>query len=616
MSGKKTKTFIFKPPFKPLKPYKYKYKKVLGFDIETKGKSNEFVLACFYSEDMKAICNTKQEVLEFLKQKKLANYTIYATNLAFDFLGTLFEYSDFWDISERNGTIYSFKWYQNREQITNLKGEEETKLTKPLTFYDTIRVFPASVEQLGKILNVPKMAHPSCFGKQPKNDKEYTELTEYCMNDAKISYLFVIDIVMPFLEKYQIKNASTIGSIAMKEFRTNHLKITLFPESPLNHKLGFGAFYGGRTETYKRGYFVNIFCFDINSLYPFSMLNLMPNPNKSNYYEKGDIYAINKYEGVSFVKVKVPDMYIPPLPFHHEGKLIFPTGTFSSYYTHVELRNAMKYGVEILEVGEQLIYKKTIKLFETFVLQHYDERNKLKALKNPLEVMEKNVMNNLYGKFSFNYRISSEIIPAHKFKYDMLTDDTVNIQPICDDKFVSLEKKDNDPPIYSFPILSAYITSYARITMFKFLNNPKLKNKIIATDTDSIFLKDYDGEIETSNELGAMKLEDGYPVEKAIFIRPKMYFSNKPKCKGVKFDKELGEQQFDDILKGKKIKQQRFVKLRSVLKSDEHHKYGKLLPNQIIDLEKGCDLEDTKRIWSKPFSEFEEQDSKPLHISQ
>ena len=97
-----------------------------------------------------------------------------------------------------------------------------------------------------------------------------------------------------------------------------------------------------------------------------------------------------------------------------------------------------------------------------------------------------------------------------------------------------------------------------------------LQHKIISTDTDSIFLKDYEGEIQESNELGAMKLESGYPVNKAYFVRPKMYMTTKPKCKGVRFVKGKEIETFHNLLNKETISQiRKFKQVIIVSDSDE-----------------------------------------------
>ena len=346
------------------------------------------------------------------------------------------------------------------------------------------------------------------------------------------------------------------------------------------------------------------------------MLYEVPNPNKSYIVEKSSEYLINKYEGVSFVKVQIPeDMYIPPLPYRQE-KLIFPTGTFAGFYTHIEIRNALKHGAKILDYGSGIFYTETIDLFSSFVTKHYKERLKLKAKGSPLQVMEKLVLNNLYGKWGFNYRDCSQVIPARKLDPKKHIKEGARVIPIAKGKFFSVTT-DVAPPVYSFPIWSVYITARARILMYEYLNDHRLKDKLIYTDTDSIFLTNHAGEITSSKELGEMSLEDGYPVKEAIFIRPKNYYTHKYKCKGIRTIQDgidKGDQIFQDVLKNIKIKQKRFTKFRTALRSENHHKYGKLQPNQIITVTKQVSLEDDKRLWDKPFDPTTWQDSIPRNI--
>ena len=587
-----------------LKKNRFRHKKVIGFDIETKDNTNDFVLACMYADDFEKVFYSKEELLTFCNTKKIRDYIIYATNLAFDFLGSFFENNDQWSMNERNGTIYSFTWYQK-------KGE---KLENPVRFYDTLRIVPFSVEKLGQMLQLPKLEHPKAFGREPQNNEELQELVTYCMQDAKISQQFITKLVYPILTKYNIRLKQTIGGVALADWRTNHQPFALFPEEETAREFAFKGYYGGRTETFKRGTFNNVFCFDINSLYPSAMLQEIPNPNKYRIHKQGCLYNILQKEGVSEVKVSVPDMYMPPLPVRRDNKLLFPTGTFKGYYTHIEIRNAIKYGVTILEIGEQITYTETYPFFKSFVEQHYAERREYQKQDSPLQLMEKLLMNNLYGKFAFNYKHTDSIIPEHEFDFEKHVENATYTHPSANSNFMSVKGIGIKPPIYAFPIFSAYITAYARITMYEYLKNPLLQEKIIATDTDSIFLQHYRGEIRESTQIGCMKLEDGYPIERGIFIRPKMYKTHKVKCKGVKFHKDSMNVLFNDILDGKEISQDRFIKLRSVIRSQSHHIYGLLSINQIVTITKHLDLEDTKRVWNTDFNPLEQQDSKPIHI--
>jgi len=589
----------------PIEEKEIKYKKVMGFDIETCDDNKTFLLACFYSKDVRQTVHSVDEAIEFISRHMLRDYVIFATNLAFDFLGLFFDYKDRWSVSERNGTIYGFTWYQStRDEVYN---------KNPIKFYDTMNIFPRSVEELGHMIDIQKLKHPDFFPNKPKNVKEWQDLRVYCMRDAEISCRFVEEIVYPFLKKYNIPLKSTIGAESLHIFRRHHLKDTFFQESEDKRIIARASYYGGRTEVFKRGSFGRTTCYDINSLYPSAMCYPVPNTNKSRIVEKSGLRLINKYEGVSYVKINIPDMKIPPLPYKHEGRLIFPVGIIEGYWTHIELRNALKYGCEILEYGSGIYYKETVDLFSGFVKTHYGERLILKKEGNPLEQMEKAVLNNLYGKFAFNYTSCSSIIPSERFDPTKLKEGD-EVIPLFDNKFFSVTTE-IPPPIYSFPIWSSYITARARLIMYGYLSDKRLKDKILYTDTDSIFLENDSGEIQHSDKLGEMGLEKGYPVERSVFIRPKMYYTHKLKCKGIKTfydEKDHSEQIYYKILHKQKIIQDRFTKFRTAIRSKEEHKWGVLKPNQIIKVEKTLDLEDTKRAWKKFFDADEYQDSRPL----
>jgi len=583
----------------------------MAFDIETHGPNNEFLLACFYSEEKTFICRSKTEILNLLNSRFIRNYTIYATNLSFDFLGCFMDCPEKWRIIERNGVVYSFKWYQNQNK------DKKQIYKNPVNFYDTLRLYPASVEKLGELLNEPKLQQPKCFKKIPQNTEEWDELITYCLKDCKITHDFIMKVYYPYLVKNNLKPCITIGSTALQDFKNNYLKIPLFQESEQARDFAFKSYYGGRTETFKRGTYENVFCFDINSLYPSVMYeNDFPNPNRSKILKNGSEYLINKYDGISFIKIEVPYMDFPPLPVRIEGKLIFPYGIIEGYYCHNEIINALKFGCKILEVGESIIYTKKEGFFKEFVAKHYQERLKYQKENNPLEIMEKLILNNLYGKFGFNYKETSTVIPSNQFDFNKHVLKASFLKPILNGEFVSINSKNINPPAYCFPILSAYITAYARIKLYTYLSDNRLKNKILACDTDSIFLKDYSEEIKTSNELGDMKLEKGFPVSSAIFVRPKMYLTNKPKCKGIKFDKKRAKEQFIQILNNETMIQERFIKYRSVIRSKETHKNGLLQINQIIEIPKNLNLEDTKRIWENEFNYLDQENSKPININE
>lgn len=571
-------------------------KEVFGFDIETYSKKNHFLLACLNFEEETKTYFKKEHVKYFLNDRpKIKNKIGVATNLGFDFLGTLIEYRDFWKVSERKGTIYSFTWYCRKNKRF------------PIRFYDTVNFFQASVKKLGKIVNIPKLPHPKCFTKKPKTETQLEELIKYCENDAEISRVFFNNFIVKFANDNKVKLKSTIASTSLADFRRNYLNKWYKVEPIEIHNKIFKAYYGGRTEVFKRGTFKNVNCYDINSLYPSVMVKKLPNPNSFIDISSSSQYHIDHYEGVSYVEGFQEERYIPILPVRFKDKLVFPCGIIKGFYTHIELREAQKNGFNVKYIGSGVIYTKECTIFKRFVESKYKTRKYQKSNKDPMEIMTKLTMNSLYGKFAFNYRESNSLIPVN----DLSPKQVENATYIEDlgNGFISLSSSSDLPTNYSFPIFSCYITAHARLKIWREME--KVKENLVYCDTDSMFLND-NKTIDSSDVLGEFKHE--YFKEEAIFVKPKMYFTEYAKVKGVSSIKT--EKQFKDLMINPTINEERFIKYRSVMRSKEHHKNGVLKINEIINITKKLSLEDEKRQWESKFNYKIMEESKPLTLKE
>lgn len=583
-----------------LSPNKNKFKpnnkEIFGFDIETYTKKNHFLIASLTFEYDNKTYFKNNVLKDFLNDRpKIKNKIGVATNLGFDFLGSFFEYSDYWKVSERKGIIYNFTWYCRKNKRF------------PIKFYDTINFFRASVEKLGEVVNLKKLPHPACFTKKPKNEEELIELIPYCVNDAEISRLFFKNFIVKFANENEVKLKYTIASMSLDDFRRNYLK-KWYKVEPIDvHDKVFKAYYGGRTEVFKRGLFKRVNCYDINSLYPSVMIKKLPDPNSYQELAVSDQFTIDNYEGVTYIEGYQSKCYLPILPVRYDNKLIFPIGLIKGYYTNIEIREALKNGFKIKKIGSGVIYTKTEYVFKEFVNDKYEKRKIKQSNNDPMEVTDKLTMNSLYGKFAYNYREKNSLIPINE-----LTEKDIETSEFIEDLgngYVTLSSNSGLPCSYSFPIFSCYITAYARLKIHKEMS--KVKDKLIYCDTDSMFLMD-NKKIKSSKELGKFKLE--YYTDEGIFIKPKMYLSKYAKIKGVNSIKT--KEEFMKLLKNPTIHEERFTKYRSVIRSKAHHKHGKLKINQIIPVTKTLDLEDTKRVWLKKFDYKSNEDSNPIFLNE
>lgn len=563
-----------------------------GFDIETYGKKNKFLM-CSIVGDMgiRKSFWEKEDFLRYIstsmKRKEMFNKGyITATNLQFDITGLLYEssmFNNFYPII-RNGKFLLVKIPVDKYR--NIK------------FIDTQSFCYFSVKKWGEILKLAKLPTPKCFMRKPRNSEEEREMEIYNLRDSEITYR-AIKLIQQGYNHLGGELKITASASAMDMFRRTAQKEIYFqPKRNLLEYL-YKGYYGGRVEVIKRGAVSNLKYYDFNSLYP-SVLsdNEFPYPNAFKYSRYINMRTINRYEGVCRVKIKSPKMYIPYLPYRvekPEKKLIFPVGEFTGYYTFFEIREAIKLGYSVVKFYSGVIYFKKFNPFKDYMSRLYDVRRKQKLNDNPLEIVTKLDMNSLYGKFAQRIDQKDEIIHESNVTFDMIREaqyiDRVG-------EFFIFKKPYSRIPAFVNPIFSIYTTAFARDKLYKAVC--RCRDKIYYYDTDSLMTKKY---FETSGRIGELKLE--FRINDGILVKPKMYIVNdKVKCKGMGF-MERGD--FYKLLVEKQRKMIRLAKFKESNRRGLHY-------NEQLEYYKIVDLEDNKRDWDEKFDAFSCQGSEALVI--
>jgi len=576
---------------------KIKKNDFIGFDIETFGDENKFYSGSFYyykkGVPMYKYFKCKNEMLKFILRREFRNKYVVATNLGFDLTG-LFWDTPYWNNIAGNLITRGSDILMASYDLGNNNGK--------IKFIDTMNYVGFSVEKLGKIIGVPKLPKPDCLGRLPNNKWEEFDLMQYNIQDSRISCDF-----MYFLQEGINKAGGnlkiTIASTSMDVWRRGHLKDFIIKEEYLLKDssikdLIFNGYYGGRTEIFKRGVFKDVNYYDINSLYPSVMLKKFPNPNSVKKIFNPNISYILNYEGVTECMVECPYMHKPLLPLRVDGKLIFPIGNFKGTYNNVELRKALQLGYKITPL-KQIVYTEMFYPFKTYVEHFYNQRLLYKSQGSNMELIMKLLLNSLYGKFAQRNRQKVVIKKLH----DMSDEEYLSYLKLDNPSFdvkngvlIDIEKSEFNG-IFSLPIFSSYVTSYARLVMYDYIN----KYDTIYMDTDSIFIKEKLN--NCSNKLGDMKLECN--VSEGVFIKPKMYkIDDEIKIKGVT---RCSDEEFKDLLMGIGVSKVKFSKLRESIRRG-------INPNTKIEVTKNVCLNDTKRKWDKDFNIFNNDDSDPLEV--
>ena len=157
------------------------------------------------------------------------------------------------------------------------------------------------------------------------------------------------------------------------------------------------AYLGGSSD-YFYFYGENLKYYDINSLYPFAMLQDMPLDYIGEF--EGSSITLDECFGFVEVIVKSPkDIETPLLLQYVDGKIIHPTGTWKATYFSEELKAAAKYGYTY-EIIRAYQFTRAIDLFKDFI-DHFYELKKQATQDNDLtlKLISKLHLNTLYGMF-------------------------------------------------------------------------------------------------------------------------------------------------------------------------------------------------------------------------
>lgn len=249
------------------------------------------------------------------------------------------------------------------------------------------------------------------------------------------------------------------------------------------------ALFGGRVELFRKEVHGDLYWTDINSLYPHCMTYEYP-------VGANDMKDIEGF-GIAGCKIKVPEDFIMPLPCRSEGpdgedRVIYPYGMLKGIWTFHELRNAVEHGAKIQKIYDAVGSKRGHKFYAEFVERFYKLRKETKD--EAKRLFYKLLMNNLYGQLASRGVITKTVaLDDPRLRGGAKTFGTK--------AFLDLATA---PPEHVNYMHAAYVTSYGRLELFRYLKS--LGKRMIYTDTDSAIFEGTPP-FQTGPELGQMKLE-------------------------------------------------------------------------------------------------------------
>lgn len=515
--------------------------KLLTLDVETRGQLGGIFLSGLYNGKTVLKSTNINDILTHL-QELGQQYEVHVYVHFLDF-----------DLSKFLKELFNLEQI-NFDDCIFVKNRVVRFSTENIIFHDSYKLLPHSLEKLcedfGLSSEVAKLSLDEYMYNNGYVDKDHffqtvpaddEFLNMYLDNDCISLYEIINETIrISGLTFRDFVSCPTVASLAKKvyekQFPEDYKKAT----STRTYNMGDhgkyvetmirGGYYGGRVEVYKP-FGEKIYHYDVTSLYPHVMKEKFFPIGEPKMYNRMDkikpetVYKqfkrTGRGAGFAYCYVNVPDdLYLPILPYKALGKTFFPTGKLYGVWTFHELQLAEENGCTVEAIDEVYYFRHVAKIFDNYVKHFEDMKNNSHGSKR---AFAKLMSNSLSGKFGAKREVSSmfnedkaEKLEGQGIKYIKCSYNRFETEQ----KYLLATTRLNSK--YIQPHLSAYITSYARIFLFKQLKEQKEKGDLYYCDTDAIVceakMKDYKVH---QQQYGKWKLE-GY-VNKGVYPQAKFY---------------------------------------------------------------------------------------------
>lgn len=410
-------------------------------------------------------------------------------------------------------------------------------------FLDSYRIFPVKLQSLCEIFGYSgkSMEYSNEFRDISLfyNPEVFDKFKEYSIRDSVCLHEALSDAQHEYWVNYRVDITTIVSasSLAFKIFRTKYLKVNIPMPYPEEDAFIRKSYFGGATDIYKATG-KNLHYIDVNSLYPYAMLNKIP-LDFIRFIKDMSTFSLKDFFGFVKVEVTCPNnLARPVLPHKFRGKTIFPVGTWVGTYFSEELKavNKLNLGYEFKLISGYEF--KGVKLFDKYISAIYKIKQESKGSER---FIAKLLLNTLYGVFGRRME-SSEVIVINNNDEDKYLHSRFVLSSIpLDEGRTALIIQNNILPetlrelnitfetniadkwqdVNSNIAIASAVTAYARIHMMPF----KLHDSCYYTDTDSVFVDTLEPfKHLLGKELGLFKDElDGLVIQEAEFLGIKQY---------------------------------------------------------------------------------------------
>ncbi len=472
---------------------------IAAFDFETEGLGGKLLCATWYIDGMlepEIIRGNPDDISDemiAIFERSGRNIRWYAHNAQYDWRYLVDKLVD---------------KYENSIQFL-MRSESDVFVIKTSTFelVDSYAVFPQSLKKFSESFDPDygKMEIDDITRFDPNNEKHI----EYAKRDAFTLVRSIKNYDKTIYQIYGVHIAYTVASTAVKAWRRS-ISNNYFKPDRIDDFVR-SAYFGGLVALSTNKKCENVYTYDINSSYPYTMreFGVPYGTYAQTYYLEKDV------PGIYRVTVETPDdLVFPILPKRiKKGKsdyIVWPQGVFETSVTNIELDFALAHGYKILEIHEGVVFSEIVYPFGDFV--DLCEKTRLKHKGTPFELVAKLMQNSVYGKFGSRIDRTELFIPK-------VDSDYVGAHPWGSSEKLWIREQRIEA-IQSLPQWAVFITAQARINLLEKIYELGVEN-VIYCDTDSITTTKTMDSKYIGNAYGKFKLEKKWKTFKAI--APKVY---------------------------------------------------------------------------------------------
>jgi len=454
-------------------------------------------------------------------------------------------------------------------------------LEKSITIADSMSWFKMSLKRFAETYlkkDMAKLDRPEFLGKRaPENKKEFDHFIKYAEQDALIQ-LEATKLIYKFCLDGDVRMCLTPAQLSGRVFQKQYLSDRIFLPNHRLLELIARCYHGAQFTAFGRGFFKDIYYYDINSLYPYAAINTPLNFSNSELLPLTLDKIEEGYSGFLAVRFKFPEGELHPcLPvkgiINNFPKLAFPLSGMS-YCTTEEISLALKKKVQILE------------------LKGYGWYPKERDIKHDLGFF----MHDIYGKKEELDKIKEkETLTAEQRNqreyYKLLLNSLIG--KFCQRNRTWLTKKEVAGSLFK-PDFASLILSKSR----NIINGLISKHGAIYSDTDCLLTPK---KLDTGTKMGQLKNELGKGKGDLLSIRSKLYFVTREeeliKCAKHGF-RQPSEEVFKNLIERRKSSYIHYSVNRMTRLKESYRKH--CLPRRFINQSFKIMLKDDgKRLYNE-----------------